>query len=111
MPILYGVTKVTITVEGRIGPNVLLFVDRGKIDAYGAIIDNVGVYPWKNNQPCEKEIKIVETGYPVSYISLHSNKYNHYQLDSGEPGCASAWCPLICKSSNHWISVSSVSLE
>ena len=83
MPILYGVTKVTITVEGRIGPNVLLFVDRGKIDAHGAIIDNIGVYRWKNSQPCEKEIKTVEVGFPVTSSSVHNNKHNHYQLDSG----------------------------
>ena len=69
-PDLYGVTTVLFTVLGRNGPNVLEFVDKGSVDNYGAAIDNVGIFAWKTNKLCIKEIMAVEAGYPVTPISF-----------------------------------------
>ena len=52
-PSLQGVTTAIVTVNGREGPNVLEFVDNGRIKYHGAAIDNVGIYEWKTNKHCE----------------------------------------------------------
>ena len=52
-PNQHGVTTITQTVNGRNGINTLEFLDNGKIDKVGAVIDNVGIYPWKINDICE----------------------------------------------------------
>ncbi len=45
-------------------------MDNGKIDSYGAVIDNVGVYPWKTNDIQYKEVRAVATGHHVSASSF-----------------------------------------
>ena len=107
-PDLYGVTTLLLTVLGRNGPNVLEFVDRGTVDNYGAAVDNVGIFAWKTNKLCIKEIMAVEAGYPVTPISVYTLKHNNYRLDSGEPGQTYAWCPIRYSSPNQWIKVSSI---
>ena len=52
-PDLQGVTTVVVTVNGRAGPNVLEFVENGKMKNYGAAVDNVGIYEWKSNKLCK----------------------------------------------------------
>ena len=107
-PNIYGVRTITATVKGRNGINTLEFLDTGSVNAHGAAIDNVGVHPWKINDVCDHEIEAVGAGYPVTSISVLNFNHNHYQLDSGEPGHAYAWCPVRYKSSGQWIQVSSL---
>ena len=60
-----------MTVNGREGPNVLEFVENGKIKNPGAGIDNVGIYEWKTNKFCKiEEIEAVGAGYPVVASSV-----------------------------------------
>ena len=47
-----GKATVTHTLNGLNGDNVLEFVDNGKIELSGAIIDNIGLYPWNRNSIC-----------------------------------------------------------
>ena len=108
----HEIIRVTITVEGKSGENVLEFFDQGTSNSQGAIVDNIGVYPWKTNQLCLiEETKTVEAGYPVTSVSVYDKRHNHYQINAGEPGQVYAWCPINCNQTDRWISVSSVSVE
>ena len=69
----------------------------------------MGVFPWKSNLICEREIEAVGAGYPVTYISVLDVKHNNYQLDSGSPNTAYAWCPILHTTLGQWIQVSSAS--
>ena len=70
-PDLHGLTTIVMTVNGRDGPNVLEFVDNGKIKYPGAAVDNVGIYAWKTNKFCQvQEIEAVGAGYPIEFSSV-----------------------------------------
>ena len=100
-------TTVVVTVNGREGPNVLEFVDNGKIKQLGAGIDNIGVYEWKDNDLCKvEEIEAVGAGYPVTFSSVLDEKHWSYQLDGGRNGLYWTWCPLQYKEIGNWIQVS-----
>ena len=106
-PSLHGVTKIVVTVNGREGPNVLEFVDNGKIKHNGVAIDNVGIYEWRTNELCRiEEIEAVGAGYPVTFSSILNEQHWSYQLNGGRKGVYYTWCPLHNKEIGNWIQVS-----
>ena len=51
-PSKFGEVTALFTVYGHSGANTLEFEDISKVDAYGALIDNVGVFGWNSNKSC-----------------------------------------------------------
>ena len=69
-------------------------MDNGQINGYGAVIDNVGVYPWKLNDVQYKEVRAVASGHHVSASSFYDKKHWNYQINAAGHGQYPCWCPI-----------------
>jgi hypothetical protein len=77
--------NVSITVEGAEGINSLEFVDASTSEKKsGAIIDDVGLYPWKRNNFNVKEIEAVGAGFSVTASTWLNVHHMDPQLDADE---------------------------
>ena len=90
-----------MTVEGAEGINSLEFVDASTSEKKsGAIIDDVGLYPWKKNNFNVKEIEAVGAGFSVTASTWANFHYMDPQLDADESNTRdkySCWCPIKSK--------------
>lgn len=100
-PFDHKVVNVSITVEGVEGINSLEIVDASTSEKKsGAIIDDVGLYPWKRNNFNVKEIEAVGAGFSVTASTWLNVHHMDPQLDADESNTRDVypcWCPIRLK--------------